>query len=339
MDSNSWLLYVLLVALIIGGGYFAGAEIAFASCNKIRLKTQAEAGDSRSKTALFISEHFDNALTTLLIGNNIMHIGCSSLATLLATHLWGPSSVGPTTLVITLVVFFISEMLPKSFCRSHADMMVLFFAGSLRFLMRVLKPIAWFFSSISTICAKLFGSKPCPSFTEAELETMMETAQASPALHQENEDRLLTSAMAFDHITARQAMQPVEKMEALEIMTSAKDIAAFAQNHTHSRIPIYRGSIDNIVGVIHIREYLRTYLRNGSKTRLRAMMNPPAFVQPDTPIDEVLAQMSSHRVQLAIVRDQQHKTLGVLTVEDILEELVGEIQAEEDTEGPVKQRG
>ena len=339
MDSNSWLLYVLLVALIIGGGYFAGAEIAFASCNKIRLKTQAEAGDSRSKTALFISEHFDNALTTLLIGNNIMHIGCSSLATLLATHLWGPSSVGPTTLVITLVVFFISEMLPKSFCRSHADMMVLFFAGSLRFLMRVLKPIAWFFSSISTICAKLFGSKPCPSFTEAELETMMETAQASPALHQENEDRLLTSAMAFDHITARQAMQPVEKMEALEIMTSAKDIAAFAQNHTHSRIPIYRGSIDNIVGVIHIREYLRTYLRNGSKTRLRAMMNPPAFVQPDTPIDEVLAQMSSHRVQLAIVRAQQHKTLGVLTVEDILEELVGEIQDEEDTEGTVKQRG
>ena len=311
MDSNSWLLYVLLVALIIGGGYFAGAEIAFASCNKIRLKTQAEAGDSRSKTALFISEHFDNALTTLLIGNNIMHIGCSSLATLLATHLWGPSSIGPTTLVITLVVFFISEMLPKSFCRSHADMMVLFFAGSLRFLMRVLKPIAWLFSSISTICAKLFGSKPCPSYTEAELETMMETAQASPALHQENEDRLLTSAMAFDHITARQAMQPVEKMEALEIMTSAKDIAAFAQNHTHSRIPIYRGTIDNIVGVIHIREYLRTYLRNGSKTRLRAMMNPPAFVQPDTPIDEVLAQMSSHRVQLAIVRDQQHKTLGV----------------------------
>ena len=268
-----------------------------------------------------------------------MHIGCSSLATLLATHLWGPSSIGPTTLVITLVVFFISEMLPKSFCRSHADMMVLFFAGSLRFLMRVLKPIAWLFSSISTICAKLFGSKPCPSYTEAELETMMETAQASPALHQENEDRLLTSAMAFDHITARQAMQPVEKMEALEIMTSAKDIAAFAQNHTHSRIPIYRGTIDNIVGVIHIREYLRTYLRNGSKTRLRAMMNPPAFVQPDTPIDEVLAQMSSHRVQLAIVRDQQHKTLGVLTVEDILEELVGEIQDEEDTEGTVKQRG
>ena len=336
MDSNSWLLYVLLVALILGGGYFAGAEIAFASCNKIRLKTQAEAGDSRSKTAMYISEHFDNALTTLLIGNNIMHIGCSSLATLLATHLWGPSSIGPTTIVITLVVFFISEMLPKSFCRSHADSMVLFFAGSLRFLMRILKPVALLFSGISALCAKLFGSKPCPSFTEEELETMMESAQTSPALHQEDEDRLLTSALAFDHITARQAMQPVEKMEALEVMTAAKDIAAFAQSHTHSRIPIYRGTVDNIVGVIHIRDYLRTYLHQGNKTRLRAMMNPPAFVQPDTPIDEVLQQMSNHRVQLAIVRDHNHKTLGVLTVEDILEELVGEIQDEEDTEGTVK---
>jgi len=130
MDSNSWLLYVLLAALILGGGYFAGAEIAFASCNKIRLKTQADAGNRTAQMAVYISEHFDNALTTLLIGNNIMHIGCSSLATLLANKLWGPSSVGPTTIVITLVVFFVSEMLPKSFCRSHADQVVLWLAGS-----------------------------------------------------------------------------------------------------------------------------------------------------------------------------------------------------------------
>lgn len=338
MDSNSWLLYVLLVALIIGGGYFAGAEIAFASCNKIRLKTQADSGNHRAKTAMYISEHFDNALTTLLIGNNIMHIGCSSLATLLATKLWGDGAAAPTTIVITLVVFFVSEMVPKSFCRSHSDMMVLFFAGSLRFLMRLLKPVAWLFSSISTLCVKLLGSKKAPSFTEAELETMMETAQTSPALHQENEDRLLTSALAFDHIKARQAMQPVDKIEALEIMTPMDEIAAFVQQHRHSRIPFYRGTIDNIIGVVHIRDFLRNYLQNGNKTRLRALLNPPAFVSPDTPVDEVLQQMSSHRVQLAIVRENG-KTLGVLTVEDILEELVGEIQDEEDTEGMVKQHG
>ena len=339
MDSNSWSLYVLLAALILGGGYFAGAEIAFASCNKIRLKTQAEAGNRTAQTAIYISEHFDNALTTLLIGNNIMHIGCSSLATLLANKLWGPSSVGPTTIVITLVVFFVSEMLPKSFCRSHADQVVLWLAGSLRFLMKVFKPLAWFFSSISALCVKLFGSSQAPSFTEAELETMMETAQESPALHQEKDDNLLSAAMAFDHVCARQVMQPVGEMEALEQSTPAREIAAFAQSHHHSRIPIYRGTVDNIVGVIHIRDYLRDYLRHGDKTRLRTKMNPPAFVSPETPVDEVLQQMSSHRVQLAIVRDEHGKTLGVLTVEDILEELVGEIQDEEDAEGTVKAHG
>ena len=339
MDSNSWLLYVLLVGLILGGGYFAGAEIAFASCNKIRLKTQADAGDSRSKTAVYISEHFDNALTTLLIGNNIMHIGCSSLATLLATKLWGESAAAPTTIVVTLVVFFVSEMLPKSFCRSHADRMVLFFASSLRFLMKVLRPFAWFFSNISALCAKLFGSKKAPSFTEAELESMMETAQASPALHQENEDHLLTLAMAFDHITARQVMQPADRLEALDVATSLEDIAAFIREHSHSRIPFYRGDLDHIVGVMHIRDFLRSYLKNGQRTRLRTLLNPPAFVSPDTPVDELLQQMSSHRVQLAVVRDDGGRTLGILTVEDILEELVGEIWDEEDTEGMVKLHG
>ena len=227
-------------------------------------------------------------------------------------------------------------MLPKSFCRSHADSVVLVFAGSLRFLMKVLKPVAWLFSSISALCVKLFGSKKAPSFTEAELECMMETAQASPALHQEHEDHLLTSAMAFDHISARQVMQPAHQMEALDVSTPLDDIAAFIREHSHSRIPFYRGSIDNIVGVVHIRDFLRSYLKQGKKTRLRALMNPPAFVSPETPVDEVLQEMSNHRVQLAIVRENG-KTLGVLTVEDILEELVGEIWDEEDTEGTVKQ--
>ncbi len=336
MDSNSWLLYVLLVGLILGGGYFAGAEIAFASCNKIRLKTQAENGDARSKTAVYITEHFDNALTTLLIGNNIMHIGCSSLATLLATKLWGDGAVGPTTIMVTLVVFFVSEMLPKSFCRSHADQMVLPFARSLRFLMKVLRPVAWCFSSISALCAKLFGSRKAPSFTEAELESMMETAEASPAMHQENEDHLLTSAMAFDRICAHQVMLPVEQLEALDVSTPVEQIAAFIRQHRHSRIPFYRGDVDHIIGVVHIRDFLRSYLKRGKKTRLRTLINPPAFVSPETPIDEVLQQMSNHRVQLAIVRAEGGKTLGVLTVEDILEELVGEIWDEED-EGTVKQ--
>ena len=137
MDSNSWLLYVLLVALILGGGYFAGAEIAFASCNKIRLKTQAETGDPRSRTALYISEHFDNALTTLLIGNNITHIAAASVATLIATRLFGTSAEVTLwcTVISTLIVFLFSEMIPKSFANDRSETAALFAAKSLRFLM------------------------------------------------------------------------------------------------------------------------------------------------------------------------------------------------------------
>lgn len=338
MDSDSWLLYVLLLLLILGGGYFAGAEISFASANKIRLKTQADSGDPRAKKAVFITDHFENALTTLLIGNNIMHISSSALATMLATHLWGQNAVFWTTLVMTVIVFFISEMIPKSYCRSHADSVALLFAGSLHFLMRVLKPFAWIFNKISAIFAKLFGSKPAPSFTEAELEYMLEAAQDSPAIQQDSTDnRLLSAAVAFDHIPARQVMQPAAQMEALSVDTPIREIAEYVKSNTHSRIPVYFGDIDHIIGVIHIREFLRVYLKQGDKVRLRFLMNPPAFVKPDTPIDEVLSEMSAHRIQLAIVRDEQCKTLGVLTVEDILEELVGEIQDEEDRKGVVTQ--
>ena len=337
MGSDSWLLYVLLFILILGGGYFAGAEIAFASANKIRLKTQADGGNRRAKTAVYITEHFDSALTTLLIGNNIMHISSSSLATLLATHLWGQGSVFWTTIAMTVIVFFVSEMLPKSYCRNHADQASLLLAGSLRFLMRVLFPIAWFFNKISTLAAHFFGSQPAPSFTEAELEYLLENAQDSPEIPQDPANgNLLSAAVAFDHILAGQVMQPVERMEALPLSTPPAEIADYIKRHRHSRIPIYREDTDHIIGVIHIREYLREYLKLGDRVRIRPMMNPPVFVLPETPVDEVLQQMSANRIQLAIVRDVHGKTLGVITVEDILEELVGDIEDEEDREGPVK---
>lgn len=335
MDSDSWLLYVLFFALILGGGYFASTEIAFASANKIRLKTQAETGDRRAKTAIYISEHFEKALTTLLIGNNIMHIGCSSLATMLATHLWGPGSVGIVTIVVTIIVFFVSEMLPKSYARSHADAVVLTFSRSLRLLMRILTPVAWVFNQISLLATRLFGVNQAPSYTEAELEYVLENAQDSAAIPQEPETRLISAAVAFDHIPALQVMQPAAQMEALPLDTPVADIAAYIKTHRHSRIPIYRDNPDHIIGILHIRDFLRVYLRQGEQTRLRALLNPPVFVSPDAPIDEVLRQMSSQRNHLAIVQDAQSSTLGLVTVEDILEELVGDIQDEEDEEGTV----
>ncbi len=333
MEGDSWILYVLLLALILGGCYFSGTEIAYASSNRIRLKTQAENGSKKAKNAIYILDHFDKALTTLLIGDNIMHIGTSALATMLATHLWGEKSVFATTIVVTVVVFFFSEMLPKSFARSHADQASLSLSGSLRFFMRILTPIAWVFTQISTACAKLFGTSSAPSLTEAELEYMLESAESSPEIQGENEGKLISAAVAFDHVHARQIMQPVDQMEALELHTPVAEIAAFIQSHHHSRIPFFKEDLDHIVGVLHIRDFLRSYLRLGKQTRVRPLLHPVLFVSPEAPIDEVLRQMNGKKIQLAIV-SENGSSLGMLTVEDILEELVGDIQDEED-EGTV----
>lgn len=333
MEGDSWIYYVLLLALILGGCYFSGTEIAYASSNRIRLKTQAENGSRKAKNAIYILDHFENALTTLLIGDNVMHIGTSALATMLATHLWGEKSVFLTTIIVTVVVFFFSEMLPKSFARSHADQTSLAVSGSLRFFMHVLTPVAWLFTRISAACAKLFGTSSAPSLTEAELEYMLESAEESPEIQGENEGKLITAAVAFDHVTAEQIMQPAGEMEALELSISAEALAQFIRTHHHSRIPFYKGDPDHIVGVLHIRDFLRRYLRSGKQTLIRPLLHPAVFVSPETPIDEVLRQMNNQKMQLAIVRENE-RTLGVLTVEDILEELVGEIQDEED-EGTV----
>lgn len=334
MDSDSWILYVLLLALLLGACYFSGTETAYASSNRIRLKTQAEAGSRKAKNAIFILDHFEKALTTLLIGNNVMHIGTSALATLLATHLWGERAVFWTTLVVTVVVFFFSEMLPKSFARSHADQSALAASVSLRLLMRVLTPVAWFFTRLSAACVKLFGAGSAPSLTEAELEYMLENAQEPPSPEEGQKKNLISSAVAFDHISVRQVMQPLEKIEALEIGTPVPQIAQFIETHRHSRIPFYRDDLNQIVGILHIRDFLRRYLRQGKRMRIKTMLHAAVFVSPDAPIDEVLRQMSSHKMQLAIVQEDG-RTLGILTVEDILEELVGEIQDEEDREGTV----
>ena len=172
MDSGSWTLYIFLLLLILGGGYFAAAETAFASVNRIRLQNKAEDGNQKAKTALYITEHFEEALSSILVGNNIMHIGTASLATLLAQRLWGAGSVALTTVVTTVVVFFVSEMLPKTLAGTHCDTLALALAPSLRFLMRLLYPVSIVFTKVSNAISRLFGSKPAPTVTEEELASI-----------------------------------------------------------------------------------------------------------------------------------------------------------------------
>lgn len=328
MDSSGWLELTLLLVLLFGGCYFAAAETAFASMNKIRMKNQAENGNKHAKLALYITSRFDKALTTMLIGTNVTHIGCSAVATLLALHLWGEWAVSYTTIVITLLVFLISEMIPKSFAKATADSTAMTMAPSLYSLMKVLTPVAFFFTSISKLASRVFASTPMPTVTEEELKSIIENIDEEGSLEPQKSE-LVQSAMDFNDITVQDVLTPRVDVVALDVDMSDEEVMQVIRENKYSRLPVYADSIDHIIGVIHIRRYLKHLVRDG-KADLQELMDKPYYIPMTIKIDDLLREMSNRKLHMAIVTDEYGGTLGVVTVEDILEELVGEIWDEDD---------
>jgi len=329
MDGGSWIEYILLIVLIIGGAYFAGAEISFASFNKIRLKNYAEGGDKRAKKALYISNHFDKALTTLLIGNNIMHIGCASMATMIATRLWGVGAVAYSTIVTTVVVFLISEMIPKSFAKANNERFALSVASSLYFLMKLLTPITFIFSSVSKLASKLFVKHVEPTVTEDELYEIIDNIEEESDFDEEKSE-LVRSALEFGDTTVQDVLTSRVDLTAIDADMTIDEILALIKEEKYSRIPVYEGTIDNIIGVLHIRNFLRAYIRSHGNINLKDLLDEPHFTHKSTRIDDLLTEMSRKKQHLSIVTDDYGGTMGIVTSEDILEELVGEIWDEDD---------
>ena len=330
---------VFIIICIIFSGYFSATETAFSSANKTRLKTLAEKGDQKAKLAYKLSEKYDKLISTILIGNNVVNIAASSLCTVIFIELLGEAK-GPTvaTVVITIAVLIFGEISPKSIAKDCPERFSMFSAPFMRVLIWIFTPLNFIFSQWKKLISKIFKVQDNPKMSQEELIMLVEEVQQDGSIDTDEGD-LIKNAIEFTDRKAEDILTHRVDIEAVPIEATKEEIADTFERTQFSRLLVYDDTIDNIVGVVHIRDFLRSYLKQGKKTRLRALMNPPAFVSPDTPIDEVLQEMSNHRVQLAIVRDQLGKTLGVLTVEDILEELVGEIWDEEDTEGMVKQHG
>lgn len=329
MDSDSWLLLIVLLLLIIGGGYFAATEIALASSNKIRIKTMADSGDRRAKRVSYILNHFDKALTTLLIGNNIMHIGASTLATVLVVDLWGDWAVSISTIVLAVIVFLFSEMLPKSYAKSRAESFSLAVSGSLLFLMKLLTPITFIFSSVSNMLAKLFHSKSEPTVTEEELYDIIDEIAEEGTMDQQRSG-LIRSALDFDDITVADILTSRVDLAAIDAELTPAEIVEKIKNGRHSRLPVYEDTIDNIIGILGIRKYLKAYMEQGDSLDLRSLLDETLYVHKSVLIDELLRNMQSKKRHMAVVTDDYGGVMGIVTIEDILEELVGEIWDEDD---------
>lgn len=329
------MLIAIFILFVVLGGYFACAESAFSAMNKIRIKNLAENGNRKAKDAMFVSNNFDRALTTLLIGINITHIAAASVSTLQVTRWFdakgetmSEAATLACTFITTGIVFLFSEMIPKSFANDRPDSVALFTASSMKLLMKILLPLATFFGWISSFFSRLFKHEEAPSITEEELYEIIDTAEEQGVMNEEQSD-MLKSALDFDETCARDVMTMRDDIQYVDAAISNEELIARIKSIPHSRILVCDGGIDNVVGVLPIRKFLRAYLKDG-RVNLRSVMLKPHFVNCNDNIDELLDTMRQHKIYLGIVRDQDNKVCGIVTIEDFLEELVGEIWDEED---------
>lgn len=327
-------LTLLFVLFVIGGGFFGGAESAFSAMNKIRIKAKSEDGDKRARRVMYISNNFDRALTTLLIGNNITHIAAASVATVIATRLFGNTETVALwcTVISTLIVFLFSEMIPKSLANDRCDTLSMLFASPVNLLMKLLTPLVSFFTMISRGFTKLterfLKHEKTPSITEDELYDIIDTIEKEGVMNEEQGD-LFKSALDFSDTRARDVMTMRQDIVAIDASMPNEKIVELIKSTTHSRLPVYDGDLDHVIGTLQIRSFIRAYLHNPN-IRLRGLLIPPYFVKPDALIDDLLSEMRQHKFYLGVVRDEAMHTVGIITIEDFLEELVGEIWDEDD---------
>lgn len=321
-----------MIILVLFSAFFSGAETAFSSLNRVKLKSMMRDGKSNRKIerALALSENYDTVLSTVLIGNNIVNIACTSLATLFFTGILGDNSdLGATvsTIVMTIVVLIFGEVTPKTFAKERAERVAIVISPVVKFLAVVFTPLNFFFKGWKLLMNKVFKTGGVNTVTEEELKTYVDEAHTGGEID-ENESELIRSSIEFDDIDVGDILVPRVDVEAVDKYAPLGEIERVFNSTNFSRLPVYINDIDNIVGVIHHRDFESARKRNLKS--LRTILKPVPAVSPDTKISKLLRIFQKNKTHLAVVVDEFGGTEGIVTLEDILEELVGEIWDEHD---------
>ena len=327
-DSSSLTMIVILILLVILSAYFSATETAFTSLNRIRLKSKADAGNRRAALALRLVDQYDNLLSTILVGNNIVNLSASSLATVFFTEgLRLQNGAVISTAVITIVVLVFGEVSPKSLAKEYPESFALFSAPIMRILMVILTPVNFLFSLLKKLLSKVFHKQGDSGITEEELVTMVDQAESEGGLDQ-HESKLIRSAIEFNDMEVDDILTPRVDIVAVEDTDSMDDIAqAFAESG-YSRLPVYHEDIDDIIGVIHEKDFHAARYRG--QTDVKAITGPMLYTTGNTKISELLRILQREKAHMVIVVDEYGGTEGLVTLEDIVEELVGEIWDEHD---------
>ena len=329
MDDGSLSSLIAIIILLFCAAYFAVSETSFSAVSRVKIKARAERGEARAVKALRVLDDFDIAISTILICTNIVHISAASIATVTVTRLWGMSAVTLSTFVMTIVIFLFGEMLPKSIAKKYCETFSLALAGSLGVFIKIFSPLARLLSGIGNFAARFVKADPEISVTEDEIYDIIEDMTDAGSLDSERGE-LISSALSFGDTTVESILTSRVDLQAIDVDDAPADVLAFIREQRHSRLPVFEGSIDNIIGILSIRKYIKAYLHEGEALSLRSLLDEPFFVHQSMKVDALLPVMSKKRLNLAVVTDNYGGTLGVVTVEDILEELVGEIWDEDD---------
>jgi len=328
MDDGSKPPLASLVILLCFSAFLAFAETAIASVSRNKIKISAERGDSRAKYALYALDRFEDAITTLLICNNITSISIATIVTVWVTKRWSIDAVAISTVVTTAVIFFACEMLPKSFAKKYSFKTALACSTLLVILMKIFSPFAKLLSKIGAFASRRIREEEA-SVTEDELQDIIEDMAEEGTLDEEQSE-LIQNAVQFGDVRVGSILTPRINISAIDVEDSPQEIYSLIKNQNHSRLPVYEGTIDNIIGVLNVRKYWKTFMKEGKTFDIRRHLDDVYFAPKDAKIDELLPLMSKHKINIAVIKDEYGGTLGLVSVEDILEELVGDIWDESD---------
>ncbi len=320
---------LILAALILMSAYFSATETAFSSLNRTRVKTLAEKGDRRAELVCRLTDNYDKLLSTILIGNNIVNLSAASLGTVLFVKLYGSVGATISTVVLTVVVLIFGEITPKSVAKDSPEKFASFSAPFINLLIIIFTPINFIFSMWKKLVAKLFRTEASSKMSQDELLMMVEEVQQDGSIdHDEGE--LLRNAIEFDELRAEDILTHRVDLEAVDINDSKEDIARVFTESKFSRLLVYEDTIDHITGVIHLKDF---FTKSGiTQKPLSEIVTPAVFVLTTDRIDNILRRLQKAKSHIAVVVDEYGGTCGIVTMEDILEELVGEIWDEHDEE-------
>lgn len=332
MSTTNWIELIVIIVGVMGSAFFSSSETALTSLNVFKIRQMEENGVENSSLVRKLTDDIGKVLTSILIGNNIVNIVTTTVATIFFTDLFGSSGAIISTIVLTLTILIFGEVTPKNIASSSSEKVALKVAKPIKFFDFILKPMSFFLQAITNFLTRLLigeNAKKGDLVTEEDLKTIVDVSEEQGVIN-DQESEIINNVFEFGDSDVEDIMTARTNMEAIAVDMEDRDLKDFLKNCKHSRIPVYGKSIDNIIGILHMKDIV-AFIAEDKALNIEEMVRPAFYVYDNMHIFDLFKSMRGENVSLAIVIDEYGGTSGIVTIEDIVEELVGEIEDEYDT--------